>query len=160
MLDMIVTFLTAVAVLGNAVVAGVFLTFSELVMPALGAVRGAGPVEAMQVINRKVFRTVFMVLLFAMMALAPVLAVLGLAVTGGAAGWWMVAGGLAYIAGVMAVTVRGNVPMNERLDRMEAGAAETAAYWQVYLRGWTRWNSVRTAASALAAACYLAALAG
>ena len=54
------------SVIAFALVAGVFLTFSDFVMRSLAATQPAGGIEAMQQINRKVFRTLFMVLLIGM----------------------------------------------------------------------------------------------
>ena len=42
-----------------ALLAGVFLSFSDFVMRSLAATQPAGGIEAMQQINRKVFRTLF-----------------------------------------------------------------------------------------------------
>ena len=60
-------------------------------------------------------------------------------------------GSLAYLLGVMAVTGRGNVPMNRRLEALAGDGPGLAAFWPGYLRGWTRLNHLRTAASVAAA---------
>lgn len=65
---------------------------------------------------------------------------------------------LLYLLGSFAVTMRGNVPRNERLARLEAASAEAAEYWPVYEREWTRWNHVRTAASLASVVCAAGAL--
>lgn len=56
------------------------------------------------------------------------------------------------------MTVVANVPRNEPLKRKGPGTPEAVAYRPVHLREWTRWNHVRTLASAAAAAAYLLAL--
>ena len=56
-----------------ALVAGVFLSFSDFVMRSLDKTESSGGVAAMQHINREVFRTLFMVLLIGMTVLSPVL---------------------------------------------------------------------------------------
>ena len=50
------------AFLAYALVAGAFLAFSDVIMRSLSLTGGVGGVEAMQVINREVFRRVFMAL--------------------------------------------------------------------------------------------------
>jgi len=56
-----------------------------------------------------------------------------------------------YLLGCFAVTVAGNVPLNEALAGLDTRAPDTIRYWQdVYLPRWTFWNSLRTAACALA----------
>lgn len=67
--------------------------------------------------------------------------------TGPAVGW-IGAGGAMYLVGVFMVTVIFNVPMNKRLDAMDPLSATAAACWTAYLSTWTRWNHVRTVASA------------
>ena len=53
--------------------------------------------------------------------------------------------------GTMGVTIFGNVPMNKRLDKGDAGVA----YWDVYVARWTRLNHVRSVACILAAVGFL-----
>jgi len=48
--------LTQFAILAYALVGGVFLAFSDFIMRSLSLTSGVGGVEAMQVINREVFR--------------------------------------------------------------------------------------------------------
>nr|WP_264299110.1 anthrone oxygenase family protein [Pseudomonas sp. FME51] len=63
-----------------------------------------------------------------------------------------------YVLGSFFVTVGFNVPMNNRLGRLDAESAEAAAYWPQYVRQWVRWNHVRTLASAASCACSALAL--
>ena len=57
-----------IAVLAYALVAGVFLAFSDFIMRSLAITSGSGGVEAMQAINREVFRWIFMTLFLGMAA--------------------------------------------------------------------------------------------
>ena len=54
---------------------GVFLAFSDFIMRSLAQVSGSGGVEAMQAINREVFRIVFMVLFIGMAPVSVLLTV-------------------------------------------------------------------------------------
>ena len=145
------------ATLSAGLVAGIFLTFSDFVMRALGRAHAGAGIEAMQLINRVVYRSLFMVLLIGLSVASIALALAGVAFVGGAVAWWLVAGGAAYVLGVMAVTGGKNVPMNHRLDRQDPGSPEAQDLWQTYLRDWTRWNHLRTLASVAAMLCYFAA---
>lgn len=155
MTHMIEVTIFASAALVMALVAGVFMAFSDFVMRSLrGATPGTG-IEAMQMINREVYGSVFLV---GLLGLAPVslgLAGYGVISMSGPAAGWIIAGGLIYFGGTILVTMLGNVPMNKRLDLMVMTAPETASYWEVYARRWTRWNHLRTVASAIGAACLL-----
>jgi uncharacterized membrane protein len=73
------------AVLAYALVAGVFLAFSDFIMRSLALTGGVGGVEAMQVINREVFRWVFMTLFLGMAAGSVALAAMRGSVSGPAA---------------------------------------------------------------------------
>lgn len=143
--------------LATALVAGVFLTFSDFVMRSLAGSSPAAGSEAMQVINRKVYRSVFMVLLLGLVPVTALMAGLGWFALQGPAGGALLAGGGFYLLGVFGVTVIGNVPMNQRLDAMPLGGAEARAYWPDYLRGWLRWNHLRTLSATCAAAAFAAA---
>lgn len=145
------------ATLATGLVAGVFLTFSDFVMRSLGRADATAGIEAMQMINREVYRSQFMMLLIGMSLASIALAVAGVLFIGGAAGRWLVAAGVIYLGGVMAVTARANVPMNQQLDTQDPRSASAFAFWRTYLRNWTRWNHLRTGASAVATLCYLAA---
>lgn len=155
MSDTIILFTYGTAGLLMALVAGVFLAFSDFVMRSLAAARPAAGVEAMQLINRKVYASVFLVWLLGLAPVATALALYaGLAIDGPARGWF-IAGGALYVLGTFLVTMLGNVPMNRRLDTMVPQGPATHVYWSTYATVWTWWNHIRTVAAALAAAAFL-----
>ena len=153
------TISTLLFVLGiaSALVGGVFLAFSDFIMRGLRAANATAAVAAMQAINRSVLRSIFLTLLLALVPASIAAGAYGLWQQSGATLALVLAGAITYIVAVFAVTVAGNVPMNERLDKMPPSDEETASYWQFYLRRWTRLNHVRTAGSIFAAVCYLLA---
>lgn len=148
-------FLYALATLLLALVAGVFLAFSDFVMRSLRLAAPGSGIEAMQVINREVYSSIFLVLLLGMAPASAALGAYAWVYLPGPSSVWFLAGAVIYGIGTFGVTMLGNVPMNQRLDKMPLGDPATAAYWQHYLSGWTRWNHLRTVASAISAACFL-----
>lgn len=147
------------AVLAYALVGGVFLAFSDFIMRSLSLTGGTGGVEAMQVINREVFRWVFMVLFLGMAAVSLAVAGYGASNLAHSSGVLILAAGLVYLIGCFGVTVFFNVPMNEALAGMDLSSDATRAYWTgTYLPRWTFWNTVRTAACAVSAALLLVGL--
>lgn len=135
-------------------VAGVFLTFSDFVMRALRATAPAGGTEAMQIINREVYRSLFMALLMGMVPLSAAAAGYAIVFVGGPIGTWLLVAGLLYVIGVFGVTAAGNVPMNKRLEALPQAGAEAQAYWPAYVTGWLRWNHIRWIAALGAAISY------
>ena len=113
----------------------------------------------MQVINREVFRWVFMTLFLGMAAVSVFVVIYSATNLQGGPGTLILLGALVYILGCFAVTVFFNVPMNEALAGMELSADSTRAYWtDTYLPRWTMWNTVRTLACAVAAGLMLVGL--
>lgn len=152
-------YLAHLVVLGYAMVGGVFLAFSDFIMRALSVTSGQGGVEAMQAINREVFRWVFMVLFLGLVPVSLLIAAYGAIVVGHGPGQVMMLAGLVYFVGCFGVTVFFNVPMNEKLAGMETSADATLDYWtRTYLPRWTLWNTVRTIACGLSAALLLVSL--
>ncbi len=144
--------------LAYAVLGGVFLAFSDFIMRALSVTSGTGGVEAMNAINREVYRYLFMSLFIGMVPVSLILA-------GGAyfaatepAPFFVAA--LIYLVGVFVVTAAGNVPMNKMLATIDIASADGLRYWtENYLPGWTFWNSVRSAACLLASVVLMYGLA-
>jgi uncharacterized membrane protein len=149
-------FLLQLSILAYALVAGVFLAFSDFIMRSLALTGGAGGVEAMQVINREVFRWVFMALFLGMAAVSLVIVGYGATNLAHPSGGLILLAGLLYLIGCFGVTIFFNVPMNEALAGMNLSEDATRAYWTgTYLPRWTFWNTVRTLACGVSAALLL-----
>ena len=151
--------LTFVAALGCALAAGVFYAFSTFVMAGLDRSSPGTAVAAMQGINRAAPGPALMSVLFGTAALSLAVAVVALLGNFGAGGTFAVAGAAAYLLGVVGVTMACNVPLNERLDRVDADGPTAAAEWSHYHRRWRAWNHVRTLGGLAATAGMIAALA-
>ena len=152
----IVFILMQFAVLAYAMVAGVFLAFSDFIMRSLALTGGVGGVEAMQTINREVFRCVFMALFLGMAGVSVLIAGYAWIGLDGPAATLILLAALVYLVGCFGVTVFFNVPMNEALAGMDLSEDATRAYWTgTYLPRWTFWNTVRTLACGVSAALLL-----
>ncbi|MER6575403.1 anthrone oxygenase family protein [Nonomuraea sp. NPDC001023] len=140
---------SVLALVLNGLMAGVFFAFSTSVMPGLDAlgepVGPEGAAAAMRSMNRKILNPGFL----STFTLAPVASLLAgvFLLIGGDGGPAVLAfaAAVVYFLGSIAVTAAINVPMNNALD-----AGELA--WQAYAPRWTRWNTLRGWASALAVA--------
>jgi len=144
----------SIALLGSALVGGVFFAFSSFVMKALARVPSSEGIAAMQSINIVVINPSF---LGAFMGTALFsLGIVGLALFrwGHPSAIFFLGGAVFYFVGTFLVTMFGNVPLNDQLAGMSA--TQTAAHdlWEHYLDRWTMWNHVRTAAAMVAALLY------
>jgi len=145
------TALTLAAAVGCGLNGGVFLAFSSFVMPALGRLRPAGGVAAMQAINREAVTVVFMAVLFGTAALCAPVAAWALLDPGAPRAGLQLAGAAVYLVGTIGLTVVFHVPRNEALAPLEPESAEAAREWRRYRREWTAGNHVRAVAATAAA---------
>ncbi|MEM1144553.1 MAG: anthrone oxygenase family protein [Pseudomonadota bacterium] len=130
--------------LWSMLVGGVFKAFSEFVMRALLGANPTSGIEAMQHINRAVLRTEFVAAIILIAVLAPLFAAYGFFSFTGWVRVLLTMTAAVYVSTVFAVTVVGNVPINNKLDRMTASSPEAGAYWPHYGQVWTRLNHLRT----------------
>jgi len=148
-MTIVMTVAAVSALLGAAVVGGIFFAFSNFVMHALNRLSASESIAAMQSINVVVLNRWFLGLFMGTAALCLLLA--GIAVTRWQepAAPWLLGGAVLYVGGTWIVTVAGNVPLNERLAKLGRDEPESAVFWEHYFDRWTRLNSQRT----LAAVC-------
>ena len=153
-MDQLIPVIGTIALLGSALVGGIFFAFSSFVMKALARVPSAEGIGAMQSINVVVRNPSFLGV-FVGTAIVSLVAG-GLAV----AGWGrpfaalFLAGALFYLVGTFLVTGLGNVPLNDQLAAVSATDPAAPDLWELYVSRWTNWNHVRTAAAMVAALLY------
>lgn len=140
-------FLTAIS---TALVAGLFYAYSCSVNPGLGRLPDAGYLAAMQSINRAILNPVFFASFLGSLVLLPLCSWVYRGDT--SALWYLLAATGMYFGGVFGVTMAGNVPLNNALDKLElsgASAAQLAKYRESFEQRWNRLNLVRTVAAIL-----------
>jgi uncharacterized membrane protein len=145
--------------LAYALVGGVFLAFSDFIMRSHTHTDGMGDIEAMQVINREVFRWIFMSL-FLGLALVSIL-VFGCSMVhlSGPGASLIAPADVIYFIGCFGVTIAFNVPTNQALAGMDLSDDVTRDYWhRVYVPRWTLWNTVRTMACAVSSTLLMVGL--
>ena len=116
-----------------ALIANVFLRFSDFVMRGMALAPGTAGPNAMVAINWTVNHPTFMVLFIGLLAVPVALALWALGQVDGIALSLVLARSLSYSLGVFAVTGLGNVLMNNRLDAMSESMEQTAIYWLDYV---------------------------
>jgi uncharacterized membrane protein len=154
------TLTLAAATVATGLAAGVFYTFQVSIVNALREVDDNAYVSTFQAINRRIQNPGFIATFLG----APLLIVAALVA------WWgedsatavWIGAGLALQAVSLTITIGGNIPLNNALDRtgQVSGAAATAAR-SAFEGPWNRLHAIRTLASigsfvALAAAAMTA----
>ena len=153
-MDQLIPVVGTMALLGSALVGGIFFAFSSFIMKALAGVPSAEGIGAMQSINVVVINPSFLGAFFGTAVLSLVAGGLALANWGSPSASFFLGGALFYLVGTILVTMLGNVPLNNQLAAVSATDPGTRKVWEHYLDRWTMWNHVRTAAAMAAALLY------
>ncbi len=149
-MNTLTTGLAVVALLGSALIGGVFFAFSSFVMRALARVSSSEGISVMQSINVVVITPSFLGIFMGTAALSVALAVLALANRADPSAMYFLGGAVLYFGGTFLVTVIGNIPLNNRLACLSPSDPDAMEFWQQYLDRWTKWNHIRTAAATAA----------
>lgn len=150
------TMLIVAALLGSALIGGVFFAFSSFVMKALGRVPSSEGIRAMQSINVVVINPVVMGAFIGTAVLSVIIVVASAGNWNGTMPHWFLVGGLHYVIGTFLVTAFGNVPLNNRLESVSPEIGDQ--FWTQYLSKWSFWNHIRTTAAMIAAFCFIMGL--
>jgi uncharacterized membrane protein len=137
-----------VTALASGLIAGLFYSYSCSVNPGLGALSDAGYLAAMQSINRAILNPVFFFSFMGTLVLLPLSTYQHFGA--GSRFYLLLAAAVVYVIGTFGVTILGNVPLNEVLDKMslaDASTQELAAHRLRFEVPWNRLHAVRTYAS-------------
>jgi uncharacterized membrane protein len=139
-----------------SLVAGFLFAFATVVMPGIGRLDDGGFIRAFQVIDGVIQRNQP---LFVLVWVGSVLALIAAA----AAVLWARTGvdrllsivaALVYLLGVQLPTITINIPLNNRLQRLDPDSTDEPTRRRAreeFEPRWTRWNAVRTAGASLTA---------
>jgi uncharacterized membrane protein len=135
----------------TALSAGLFFAWSCSVMPGLARLSDKEFVAAMQAVNRAIQNPIFFTVFFG----APIFLVISTVLHYGefARFSFLLAATIIYLTGNFGVTIFGNVPMNDTLDRFDLKSAsdeEIARQRANFERRWNNLNHIRAVSSTLA----------
>lgn len=154
----VVTVAVVLALLGSALIGGVFFAFSSFIMKALARVPSPEGIAAMQSINVVVLNPSFLGTFVGTAAISLLVAGLAVNEWETAAAPYLLAGAVLYIVGTFLVTGLGNVPLNDQLATISATDPAAVLVWERYLSRWTVLNTARTVAAAGAALLFTVGL--
>ncbi len=155
MIDVILVYLALITALGCGLMAGLFFIFSNTVMPALGKLRPHEGIVAMQSINRVILNPLFFIAFFGTAGGSLLLLISTFWMWSQPESIYVLFGSCLYLVGVMFITIRFNIPLNNRLDTLDSKDPKTEKFWNSYLIRWTRWNHFRAVASLLGTAALI-----
>ncbi|MBA4124294.1 MAG: DUF1772 domain-containing protein [Acidobacteria bacterium] len=137
----------------TALMAGLFYAFSCSVNLGLARLSNAEYISAMQSINRAIQNPIFFAAFFGAPILLPLSVFLHYGQPLSARFWFLLAATIIYLIGTFGVTIFGNVPLNNVLDRfnLQSASEEETALQRANFEGrWNNLNTIRTVSSTLA----------
>lgn len=160
MITQLIPAVTLVAALGCGVMAGLFFTFSAFLMTVLGRLPAAQGIRVMQTINVVILNPAFALLFAGTALLCLFLAVTSPFTAHQPHAGQRLLGAVLLLGGVVFVTLRFNVPLNDALAGVEPSSVAGARLWERYLSVWTLWNHLRTLSALGATVSLMLALRG
>lgn len=147
------TIILLVATTTTALIAGLFYSYSCSVNIGLGRLSDQEYLTAMQSINRAILNPLFFASFLGTLILLPLCTVLHSQQPTGPVFLLLLAASGVYATGTFGVTIFGNVPLNEMLDKFNLNSATPeaiAAQRAKFEVPWNRLHTVRTIASVVA----------
>lgn len=157
-MNTLTTVTVILALIGSALIGGIFFAFSSFIMKALARLPASEGMAAMQSINVVVLNPVFLGVFMGTTVISLLVSLLAIR------GWelpaapYYLAGALFYFVGTFLVTGMGNVPLNNQLAVVKSNDPSAGDIWQHYLDRWTRLNTIRTVSATVAAVMILIGL--
>ena len=129
---------------------GLFFAWAVSVIPGTKRVPDRSYLETMQQINRAILNIRFFLIFFGSLLLMLVSSYLQYKSTANLSFWLILGAALSYLIGTFGVTVFGNVPMNESLDKInldQFSIEKLKLTRDAYESRWNRFHMIRTAFS-------------
>jgi uncharacterized membrane protein len=144
------TIVLLLAALATALMAGLFYNWTTAITTGLHKLPDREYIAAMQSINRAIQNPVFFLSFFGAAVLLPLCSYLNYKPPLSIKFYFLLGAAILYLAGVMGVTIAGNIPLNEALDKFDltnASAVEIAKQRLAFEGKWNSLNIIRTISS-------------
>ncbi|MEK7434972.1 MAG: anthrone oxygenase family protein [Cyanobacteriota bacterium] len=136
----------------TALMAGLFFSYSFSVVLGLGRLDNFEYINAMQSINREIKNPIFFIVFFGTLLLLPITSFLHYQQTFSTKFLFILASTIFYVIGVFGVTVLGNIPLNEKLDKfnLQSSSSEIIKTERDNFEyRWNKLNLIRTISSTI-----------
>lgn len=130
--------------------AGLFYSWSVSVTPGIGRLGDSEYLASFQAMNRAIINPLFMICFLGTAAMLPVAM---FAHRGTQQFWLLLAATVCYLAGVIAVTFAGNIPLNNALDKLNIASStadQLATFRAQFENKWNTLNHIRSVANTAA----------
>lgn len=144
--------LLGTSVVGTGLVAGLLYGWAVSVIPGTTRVGDHTYVETMQDINRAIINPAFIIPFMGVPLALGAASILHFRTNDIRRGWLLAGATGTYLVGVLGVTIRGNIPLNDALDAFDLPAAahdDLSERRSSYERPWNRFHRLRTAAGVI-----------
>ncbi|KAB8155154.1 DUF1772 domain-containing protein [Kordia sp. TARA_039_SRF] len=140
-----------IAIVLTGLSAGLCFTWTNAVTPGIGRLDNVGYLQAFQAMNRAIINPTFLVVFFGAF-IAQLVSVFLWKNASSTILLLLIAATLLYFFGLVIVTIFGNVPLNELLDKTNLATASAEELQQLRTKFEVRWNRfhfIRTLTSTL-----------
>lgn len=138
------------AIMGTGLVAGLMYSYDCSVMKGLGNLQDDIYLQSFQSINKAIQNPYFFLSFMGSLLVLPIATWRSYDNSNPAAFYLLLAATIVYATGVFAVTIFGNVPLNEQLAKYSLSTAtdqELAAIRRSFEQSWNTFHRIRTVAS-------------
>jgi uncharacterized membrane protein len=150
-----------IAILLTGLSAGFFYAWQVSVIPGTRQISDYSYLESMQAINRAILNPMFFIIFFGCLVVLLISSVVHFRIEAYDLFGWILAATLIYAIGTFGITVIGNVPLNETLDKIDLLALDHTQLKRMregYEIKWNRWHTIRTVCSVVSFALLLCTL--
>ena len=150
--------IVAAAILLTGIMAGIFFTWSNAVMPGIGKLHDLEFLQAFKSMNRVILNQAFLAVFGGAILTVLLVPISHFTLFPKALFWFYVCVFVIYAIGVFGVTVNGNIPLNELLD--QANLTNMSGHELKNLREtieskWVSYNLIRTVCTPVTFTCLI-----
>ena len=146
------TIILFLAALSTGLMAGIFFTWTNAVTPGIGRLSDIEYLNALQSMNRVILNPAFYLVFFGAVLLIPLSAALNFRSDSNTIFWLLITSAVIYWIGSFFVTVFGNIPLNNLLDKTNLNviSPEDAKNLRSSIETkWNNFNLIRTITSVI-----------
>ncbi|MEJ7838730.1 MAG: anthrone oxygenase family protein [Thermomicrobiales bacterium] len=132
------------AVLGSAIMSGIFFAFSVFMLQSFNRLGPSQAISAMQAINSGIGTPLFGLAFGGTALVVLILGGASIFDLGNRSAVVALTGSVLFLLGSLMITIAFNIPLNNTLDALDPNSSSAAANWSSFVDNWLSWNHART----------------